>query len=383
MKATKFNTLSLFGFLGLLAVPAIAQTPGVLYTWAPAGVQDWNRAFGAANTSATLSNPGGSLQIVETSLVPGASQAFSDGFNTIRDASALFGLGSAGGLDLTGLSSLQFNMGHNGVGNINVQFYTQASPGSTFVALGPDIAVAPGMNTYNLPLTSLTFDQLTYMRTIGVNVRDHQGEGNLTWTINEVRSAGTPLSTRTIASHDGGPADFQGAIVNFDGGGVLGNSGQNNSGLSVVGGALQWTDLGGGPGGAISWGNGSQNSSGSFSARPVDLSNYDYATVRMMATGNDPSVGIQFFMQTGSGFSYQSLNDLLPVDGQYHDLVFPVTGILNKSFTDTTGINVFGHANDLVINVDSVIFAPEPSSAMLLGIAGIGYWLRRNRRVSR
>ena len=64
MKATKFNTLSLFGFLGLLAVPAIAQTPGVLYTWAPAGVQDWNRAFGAANTSATLSNPGGSLQIV-------------------------------------------------------------------------------------------------------------------------------------------------------------------------------------------------------------------------------------------------------------------------------------------------------------------------------
>src|SRR6266566_467194 len=179
MKVTRLKTLSSFSFfvfLGVLSAPlhtAMAQTPGVLYTWAPAGIQDWIRNFGAASTSATLGNPGGALQIVETSATAGGSQAFSDGFNTIRDASGLFPLGSAGGLDLTGLSSLQFDMGHNGVGNVSVQFFTQATPGSGYVALGPDISVSPGMNTYSLPLTGLTADQITYMRTIGINIRDH------------------------------------------------------------------------------------------------------------------------------------------------------------------------------------------------------------------
>src|SRR5439155_9142082 len=133
-------------------------------------------------------------------------------------------------------------------------------------------------------------------------------------------------------------------------------------------------------------GNGSQNSWGSFNARPVDLSNYNFATVRMSATGTDSSVGIQFYMQTGSGFTYQSLNDTLPVDGAYHDLVFPLASINSRSFVDTDGINVFGHAGDIVFNVDSIIYSqiPEPSSAMLLGVAVIGYfgWVRRIRRAS-
>lgn len=236
------STLLITGLWGLSSV-AQAQTPATLYTWGPPGVEDWFRNFGAANTSATLSNPGGELRIVETSTAAGGSQAFCDGFNTIRDISALFPSGSAGGLDLTGLSSLEFVMGHNGVSPINVQFFTQASPGSTFVAFGPDVAVSPGINTYSLPLSGLTYDQQTYMRTIGVNIRDHAGQGNLTWTIQEVLSAGTPLSSRTIADHNGGAADFDGAIVNFDGAAVQGNTGQNNSGLSVVGGGLQWIDL--------------------------------------------------------------------------------------------------------------------------------------------
>jgi hypothetical protein len=190
-----------------------------------------------------------------------------------------------------------------------------------------------------------------------------------------VRSLGTPLTSRTIADHDGGAADFDGLICNFDCGAIAGgNGGQNNSGMSVVGGAAQWTDLGGGPGAAVNWGNGTSESGGSFNARPVDLSNYDTVTIRMAATGNDASVGVQFYMQTGSGFTYQSLNDTLPVDGQFHDIVFPLAGISNRGFVDTNGINLFAHPSDLVVRVDSVIYTqiPEPTSLMLIGFAIAG-----------
>src|SRR6267378_4648152 len=114
------------GFVGSPLHKANAQTPGVLYTWSSAGVQDWFRNFGVASTSATLGNPGpGALVITETSTAVGGSQAFSDGFNTIRDTGAPFSSGCCGGIDLTGLSSLEFDMGHNGVGNVNVQFFVQ------------------------------------------------------------------------------------------------------------------------------------------------------------------------------------------------------------------------------------------------------------------
>ena len=380
MKFPRFkSSLALLALVSLAAssLHVCAQTPGVIYTWAGGTTSDWIQNFGSG--TATLSNPGGVLQILETSATAGASAAFSDGFNTARES---YGIGTAGGLDLTGLTSLQFVMGHNGVGNINVQFFTQATPASSYVALGPDLAIAPGLNTYTLPLAGLTADQLTYMRTVGINIRDHAGQGNVTWTIDEVKSVGTPLTTRVIADHNGGAADFDGAIANFDAGAVAGgNGGQNNSGMSVVGGALHWTDLGGGPGVALTWGNGSQNAGGSFNARPVDLSNYDYVTIRMKATGADPSVGVQFYMQTGAGFTYQSLNDTLTVDGQYHDLTFSLAGISNRSFVDTDGINLFGNANDLVMDVDSVIYTmvPEPTSATLLGL-GVLAWMRFGRR---
>jgi hypothetical protein len=352
---------------------ANAQSPGVLYTW-PSTTSDWFKNFGAASTSATLANSGGALQITETSTAAGGSQAFSDGFNTIRDI-APFGSGCCGGIDLTGLSSLEFDLGQNGANPINVQFFTQATPGSNYVALGPDLAVAPGSATYSVPLTGLTASQIAYMRTIGINIRDHAAQGNVVWNLNEVRSVGTPLFTRTIADHDGGAADFDGLICNFDCGAVSGgNGGQNNSGMSIVAGAAQWTDLGGGPGAAVTWGNGTQDAGGSFNARPVDLSNYDFVTIRMSATGADASVGVQFYMQTGGGFAYQSLNDNLTVDGAFHDLVFPLSGITDRNFTDTNGFNLFGHTNDLVIRVDSVIYTmvPEPASSMLFGVAALG-----------
>ena len=41
---------------------------------------------------------------------------------------------------------------------------------------------------------------------------------------------------------------------------------------------------------------------------------------------------------------------------------------------DLTGINIFGHAQDLIINVDLIRFStvPEPASFALIGIALAG-----------
>src|SRR4051812_42631679 len=148
-------------FVALLGVvsytsSANAQTPGVLYTWG-SGTSDWFKNFGTG--TGTLSSSGGALSIAETSATPGTGAAWSDGFNTISDV-APFTTGCCGGIDLTGLSSLQFDLGHSGPNPVNVQFFTQATPGSNYLALGPDLAVAPGgVTTYTVPLTGLTADQ--------------------------------------------------------------------------------------------------------------------------------------------------------------------------------------------------------------------------------
>lgn len=372
---------------------AWGQSPSVLYTFDNTGnavpnIESWIRSFGAGSTAATLDNNiSGALTISETSAVLGGSQAFSDGFNRVRESST----GASGGLDLTGLDYLEWDLGHNGVGNINVQFYVQASTGSTYVALGPDLAVAPGINTYQVPLSGLTPSQLVYVRTLGINIRDHAAEGNLTWTVNEVRSGGTPLSTRDLVTFDNGTVEggLQGAIVNFDGSSVVGNTGQNQTGLShnaAGSGSLQWTDVAGGAGGAISFGNGTAWNGNSFNNRTTDLSNYAEMIVRISATETATNAGgtvnVQPFMQVNNFASFLALpTAALPIDGQYHELRFamPVNQFLNV--IDQTGINLGSHDNELIINVDLVQLVPEPATMTLLGMALAGCWGLVGRRI--
>jgi hypothetical protein len=385
---TSFVALSL-----AICSTASAQSPSAIYSWdGSPNVEQWARSFGATDTSMTLDNTTpGVLTLTETSVAAGGSQAFSDGFNRVREAYP----SSAGGLDLTGLDYLEFDIGHNGSAPINAQFYVQATPGSAFVALGPDLTITPGVNTYQVPLAGLTPAQQVYVRTIGVNTRDHAALGNVTWTVGEVRSGGIPLTQRDLITHDAGTPEggLQGALVNFDQGAVLGNNGgQNQTGLSwnsAGTGSLQWTDVGGSNGAAISWGNGTALNGNTFNNRPTDLSNYTSMLIRISALdASNPTGTLDFnsFFQTNN-FQFQpaegGASRTIVTDGSFQEFVFSLAGLNDMSVVDQTGINLFAHPSDLTINVDLIQFntVPEPTSALLL-LGGACAGLMRRRRAA-
>jgi hypothetical protein len=376
---------------------ADAQLPSVLYTWDNTGnaaphVENWVKNFGT-NTVTLDNSIFGTLTIIETGTA-GEDVAISDGGNRIRESST----GSSGGTDLTGLDYLEFDLGHNGSAPINVQFYVQASTGFNFIPLGPDLAVAPGMATYQVPLTGApgyTADHAVYVRTMGFNARDHQAVGNVTWSLNEVRSGGTPLTTRDLITHTAGTPEggLQGAIGNFDLAAIQGNDGgQNQSGLSwnsAGSGSLQWTDLGGSNGAAVTWGNGTAWNGNTFNNRTTDLTGYTHVIVTMSATdplGAGGTVNVQSFFQR-NGFQFLAAEGgatrSLPIDGAFHNLTFDLAGLTNMNVVELTGVNLGAHANNLLINVDNIRFVtiPEPGSLALaaFGLAGCFTASRRRR----
>lgn len=366
------------------ASQSLAQAPSAIYTWDASGnatpnVENWVKNFGANNATLDNNTPG-VLTIVETGGA-GADIAISDGANRVRESSTA----ASGGTDVTGLDFLEFDLGHNGSGPINVQFFVQASTGFTFVALGPDLAVQPGVNTYQVPLTGLSPAQAVYLRTMGFNARPHAAVGDVTWTLGEVRAGGTPLTQRDLITHNDTAIEggLQGAFVNFDNAAVQGNNGgQNQTGLShnsSGSGSLQWTDVGGSNGAAISWGNGTALNGNTFNNRTTDLSNYESVTFRISAT--DPNnaggtIGMGAFFQKDN-FAFQSAEGgagrNLPIDGQFHDLTWSLAGLTNMNVVDVTGLNLFSHPQDLIINVDNIQFnVPEPGSAAMLAMAAVG-----------
>lgn len=381
------------GKIGWLAVAAMfgwsslaqAQLPGVLYTWSGTGnVQQWKQNFGT-NIGTLANTIDGELTIIEGGPLSG-EMSISDESNRRLESST-----AGGGLDLTGLDFLEFDLGHNGANPVNVQFYVQAATAFNFVALGPDVSVTPGNSTYSLPLTGLSYAQQAYIRTIGFTVRAHASGSPLTWTLKEVRSAGTPLTIRDLATHDVGASDngLQGAIVNFDNAAVLGNNGsQNQTGLSqnVTGsGSLQWTDKGGSAGAAIAWGNGTVHNGNTFNERLTTLNGYQTVTYRVSAADVAGSAGgaidVQAYLQTGTGFTYQTPGTLsLPIDGAYHDLTFNLSGMTDLQNVQLSGINLGSHANDIVINVDRVRYAAVPEPAAIVMAASAALCVARRRR---
>jgi len=378
--------------IALFSAAANGQSPGPIYTWSGTGdTQGWVKNFGA-NSVLVENVIDGELRVTETGdgAAAGATVAISDGPNRVRESSVF----AAGGTDLTGLDFLEFDLGHSGNGVIDVQFYVQASPLYTYKALGPDIPVLPGINTYQVPIFDLLPEELVYIRTFGFNARDHFALGNVVWTMSELRAIGEPLEVRELVTHDIGTAEngLQGAIVNFDNAAVAGNNGaQNQTGLSQNtsgSGSLQWIDLGGSVGAAISWGNGTPWNGNTFNNRTTDLSNYDRMIIRISAAEVVPGSGgfldIQAFFQVAN-FNFQpaegGVTHALPIDGQFYDLVFSLADLSNMDVVDQTGINLPFHPTDLRINVDSIIFIPEPGAVSLLAfVAGGVFGMQRCRR---
>jgi hypothetical protein len=354
---------------------ASAQIPQVLYTFNGTGdIREWDHTQ-TANTTVLTNNIAGELTVTEMGdpedpLLTGGAHVFYDGHNRRYESST-----DQGGLDVTGLQYIEIDVGHNSpTATVNVQFFLQATPGYAYLwggsdgtLGGPDWAIGPGMHTIRFPINLLTPAQQAYIRPFGISVRDHSSVGNLTWTVSEARTLGTPLTVRTLASHDIGTSDngLQGAIANFDIAAIQGNNGgQNQSGLSQNtsgSGSLQWTDLGGGPGAAISWGNGTTYDGNTFNERLLSAPQYNFVIYRMSATGTGTApIGVQQWFQTGnynfqvagaSGFSFP-----LPNDGQYHDFAFPIANVTNKDNIQQFGINLFSHPDNAVINVDQVQF---------------------------
>ncbi len=373
--------LTLVVLLGTAA--ARAQSPDTLYTFAGTGnVQNWVAVADANPNPATVSNTiPGQLTITELGLhdpdngihIDGGPIYIHEGYNRIRESSP----NTSGGLDATGLSTIEMDISHNGSGNINAQFYLALGYNANiyYTAGIPDYTLAPNTAyTLQMPLSGLTDAQRAYIRGFGVQTRDHVAIGNVTWTVSEARVLGTPLTVRDLATHNVGSSDngLNGAFINFDVSSVLGgDGGQNQIGLSQNtsgSGSLQWTDRGTNSlstaaGAAISWINGTEFfQENSFFERPTDLSNYNRVTYRMSATdvtpGGGGSIGVQHFFQTASAtvdYNYQVAGvSQLPVDGQFYDLVIPINAVADLRNVQTMGVNLFAHPNDVIINVDNI-----------------------------
>ncbi len=338
----------------LLSTVAAAQSARTLSTFA-GGTEGWFQNFG---TISSIAASGGNLTWDSPA---GSTGAISDPFN--NDPGATYAPGS-GGIDLTGMSSLEFDLGYVGIDpSINVQFFVQTGTASTYTALGPDqtITAGAGTTTYVAPLqgVGIPADDFVAIRTIGINIRTHTDTA--IFTLAEVRSVGTPLTSRTLASFAAGSPDsgYNSAIVNFEGTGVQGNTAQDTSGLTVnlgagVDGALEWTDVGGGPGGAITIFGGLTSQFFGFVNRTVDLSNYDLVRWTIIATGADSTINAQPFAQNGGFATYSSEEVVLTVDGQPHDYDLSVAAIAAEDNIQTLGINLHSHASDALIQIDSI-----------------------------
>jgi hypothetical protein len=359
--------------------PVFGQAPGVLYTWGGTGnVAGWVDGSGP-NYANISNNIVGQLTVTESGDALDPSTHIGDEVKIHNSRPLELFPNEGGGLDLTGLSSIELDISHNSpTATVNVQAFAQLTPSYTYVSgasdgtlgrnpFGPDWSIGPGVHTVSIPVDQMTLPEQAYIIAFGLDIRAHTDIGNLTWTVSEIRAVGTPLTMRVIANHSAGSSDngLNGAYINFEGSAtdVLGGTGQGQAGLSenpAGTGSLEWTDLGGGNGAAISWGNGTSFNGNNYFERPTKADNYNRIVYRLKATdASNPTgtISIQSYFQNNNYADYQVAGSQnLPTDGQYHDLTFTLTGLHAMASIDAFGINLGAHTSNLLMDVDSVQF---------------------------
>lgn len=388
---------------------ALAQSPGVIYTWdhaigsaAGPSTETWagGEVSGSGHAPALSNAVDGVLTVTETQL--GGLWQISEGFNSAKESAADTANTSSfdfGGLDLLGLDTLEFDISHNGTGDISGGVFLQPDNGSGccgFFSAG--FTASPGASTISIDLNALgmTSDDFEFIRAIGFQVFGHAEPSPVTFEFSEVRSAGTPLNERVIADYSDNPANLENVVVKFDEDGIAGTTSgvtDNQDGLSLLGNALRWVDAADGPGGAVAWGNGNDLAV-SFNSRPMDISNYDTAEVTLMATGGNGApdeIGIQFFAQyadrdANDQFAFAGTSLSVVTDGSTQVLEFPLAalGTNDLDLTQWIGLNVDPHAGNIQFQVKSVVLTavPEPTSALMASLAVAGIGIVRRRRVS-
>ncbi len=310
-----------------LAAPALAQSPRVLNNFEDGSVEGWGIGFGAGISNIANYFNGGTQNHELRFDITGVGGAIRDGFNN-TDA---FFQNTAGGVDLTGLSTIEFDIRYEGnVAAQNLQFYVQATPSSTYVGVS-DVTLTAGVpQTISFNLNVLTPAQIAYIRTWGVNVRALPAEQSsevLTFYVSEVRSTGTPLGSRTYCDFksDDPNNGFHGIFLNFNGAAIVGNTGQDQTGFSRVDhpgtdGVLQWQQQYAQSGEGIpfgpawSWQNGFE---AGFNGRPTDASNYNYIEVDIsLENTSGTPLDVGYFTQTTT---YLEDTNIVLNSFQYHN----------------------------------------------------------------
>lgn len=90
------------------------------------------------------------------------------------------------------------------------------------------------------------------------------------------------------------------------------------------------------------------------------MSPYAEIVTRLAATNVTPdavdSVEVQYFLQTGNfNFHPAGPPQTLPAGGKFHDLIWPIEGIPDRTYVDGHGIDLLEHASGaLVMDVDRI-----------------------------
>jgi len=380
---------------------AWAQTPEVVYSWSGTSRANWllydrtilEPILGPGYNKAAMSVVDGNLVVTETGVgsAVGMPIWILEGHNYARE-----NYFAKGNHDVTGLDYLEIDLRHNSTtATVNVNLFLQAiETEDVVVNNGAPFPVAPGLNTLRFPLSLLTPRQQTSLKTYIIIPEAHAAVGNLTWTITEVRTVGTPLAYRDVVTNDLGSVDdgIDGAfpLKSDDMAAIVGNAGLvSQEGLTrnpAGSGSLQWTDRGGDgstgseSGASIGWGNGngwrnaqpgSPTAGNSYNQRISDFSNYDRMTVRIAArdaVNPAGAVGIEsLFYLTEFDPPTVLPSQSLPTDGEYRDVVYDLSSVTYLKNIWHWGIDVAPHPNEIVFNVDNVRFWNSAALARLPG----------------